>query len=480
MNLRVALQKSFAGFALNAAFATTSARLGIFGPSGSGKSTLVNLLAGLEEPDDGIIELDGETLYCAKRRINVPPERRRIAVVFQHAHLFPHMSVRRNLLYGYRRTPAARRRIDPGELIRVLDLEPLLARDATTLSGGERQRVALGRAVLASPRLLLMDEPLSALDEGLKYQIIPYLRKVFARFELPLLFISHSMNEMRLMTDEVVVLHRGEVELDPAGSMGSTGASNEHARGGYPGKNTATVRSTLRTRFQPLCSIPAPASPLYCSRKSGGCCFLLQAGKRAPDLGCGNGRHLAQLADRIAFGMGIDFSLPFIRYAAEQFKDRHNLHFALADLRALPVADGSFACAYSFAALYYLDDIEPVYAELWRVLAPTASHCSGRQCPLAGNPCLPALPSHCPAWSAHDRRAPGRPAPSGLYGDGLALLSGAADVGRSAVLAQLLRAPLARETDGSTIGWAHADQWICGLPGVRNLAFRHFLLCRRA
>lgn len=211
MNLRVALQKSFAGFALNAAFATTSARLGIFGPSGSGKSTLVNLLAGLEEPDDGIIELDGETLYCAKRRINVPPERRRIAVVFQHAHLFPHMSVRRNLLYGYRRTPAARRRIDPGELIRVLDLEPLLARDATTLSGGERQRVALGRAVLASPRLLLMDEPLSALDEGLKYQIIPYLRKVFARFELPLLFISHSMNEMRLMTDEVVVLHRGEV-----------------------------------------------------------------------------------------------------------------------------------------------------------------------------------------------------------------------------------------------------------------------------
>lgn len=211
MNLQVDVNKSFPGFDLHAAFSTDAARLGVFGPSGSGKSTLVNMLAGLEAPDAGRIELGGEPLYCSERRINVPPERRRIAVVFQHAHLFPHMSARRNLLYGYRRTPAARRRIDPADLIRVLDLERLLERAATTLSGGERQRVALGRAVLASPRLLLMDEPLSALDEGLKYQIIPYLRAVFERFGIPLLFISHSMNEMRLMTDEVIVLHRGEI-----------------------------------------------------------------------------------------------------------------------------------------------------------------------------------------------------------------------------------------------------------------------------
>ena len=211
MNLRIDLRKRFESFALNAAFTTDSARLGIFGPSGSGKSTLVNMLAGLEEPDAGLIELDGEPLYCSERRISVPPERRRITVVFQHAHLFPHLSARRNLLYGYRRTPAAMRRIDPVDLIRVLELEPLLERDVTTLSGGERQRVALGRAVLASPRLLLMDEPLSALDEGLKYQIIPYLRAVFERFGIPLVFISHSMNEMRLMTDEVIVLQRGEI-----------------------------------------------------------------------------------------------------------------------------------------------------------------------------------------------------------------------------------------------------------------------------
>jgi molybdate transport system ATP-binding protein len=211
MNLHVSLRKNFAGFELAAEFSTASDRVGVFGRSGSGKSTLVHLLAGLGTADRGVIELDDEILYCSEKRINVPPEQRRIAVVFQQAHLFPHLSVRRNLLYGYRRTPAALRRIDPAALIEVLDLGELLPRGANTLSGGERQRVALGRAVLASPRLLLMDEPLSALDEGLKYQIIPYLRAVFEGFRIPFLFISHSMNEMRLMTDEVLVLHRGEV-----------------------------------------------------------------------------------------------------------------------------------------------------------------------------------------------------------------------------------------------------------------------------
>jgi molybdate transport system ATP-binding protein len=211
MQLRLTLRKQVGEFLLDAEFATTSDRLGLFGRSGSGKSTLVSLLAGLEPPDAGRIELDGETLYCSERNIDVPPERRRIAVVFQQAHLFPHLSCRSNLLYGFRRTPAALRRVDPDALIRVLDLQELLGRDVETLSGGERQRVALGRAVLASPRLLLMDEPLSALDEGLKYRIIPYLRAVFEEFRIPFLFISHAMNEMRLMAEEVLVLHRGRI-----------------------------------------------------------------------------------------------------------------------------------------------------------------------------------------------------------------------------------------------------------------------------
>lgn len=211
MKLAVTLQKGYRGFDLDADFDSDSSRLGVFGRSGSGKSTLVHMLAGLIEPDRGRIDLDGETLYCSERRISMSPERRRIAVVFQMGHLFPHMSVERNLLYGWRRTPATLRQVDPAALIEALDLSALLGRVPGNLSGGERQRVALGRAVLASPRLLLMDEPLSALDEGLKYQILPYLQTVFEQFDLPFLFISHSMNEMRLLADEVVVLHRGRV-----------------------------------------------------------------------------------------------------------------------------------------------------------------------------------------------------------------------------------------------------------------------------
>ena len=212
MKLDVAFRKNYGGFRLDVAFALTEKRCGIFGPSGSGKSTLMHLLAGLLEPDEGRIELAGETLFDSARGINVPPEKRRIGVVFQHAHLFPHMNVRRNLLYGWKRTPEPERRIDPEALIRVLQLVHLLERGVNSLSGGERQRVALGRTVLACPRLILMDEPLSGLDEELKYQIIPYLKKVFSEFAVPLLFISHSLHEMRLMADEVLVFEAGTVQ----------------------------------------------------------------------------------------------------------------------------------------------------------------------------------------------------------------------------------------------------------------------------
>jgi molybdate transport system ATP-binding protein len=217
MKLSVSLQKRFSGFETSFDFTTHANRVGIFGSSGSGKSTLVHMLAGLVPPDSGVIELDGKVLFDSKSSISVPPEQRRIGVVFQQAHLFPHMSARRNLLYGYRRTPAPQRQIEPEALIKVLNLEELLERNVNTLSGGERQRVALGRAVLSSPRLLLMDEPLSSLDEGLKYQVIPYLTAVFEEFQLPVLLVSHSTNEIRLMTEEVIVVHKGRVsdQIDP-------------------------------------------------------------------------------------------------------------------------------------------------------------------------------------------------------------------------------------------------------------------------
>jgi molybdate transport system ATP-binding protein len=150
-------------------------------------------------------------LFDSATRINLPPEKRRVGVVFQHSHLFPHMNVRRNLLYGWRRTPVKDRHIQAEAIIEVLNLGHLLDRGVNQLSGGERQRVALARTVLTCPRLILMDEPLTGLDEELKFQIIPYLNKVFLNFEIPLLFISHSLLEMRLMTEQVLTVESGRV-----------------------------------------------------------------------------------------------------------------------------------------------------------------------------------------------------------------------------------------------------------------------------
>ncbi|SDO56967.1 molybdenum ABC transporter ATP-binding protein [Desulforhopalus singaporensis] len=211
MLLEVDLEKRFPGFGSRVKFTLTSSRCGVFGPSGSGKSTLMNMLAGLVDPDRGFIRLNGKTLFDSDRKINLPPEKRKVGVVFQHAHLFPHMNVRKNLYYGMKRRRSGGGDIDPGQLIAVLQLERLLDRRVTRLSGGEKQRVALGRTILACPDLILMDEPLTGLDGQLKYQIIPHLQRVFNEFSIPILFISHSLHEMRMMTDDVLVMHEGAV-----------------------------------------------------------------------------------------------------------------------------------------------------------------------------------------------------------------------------------------------------------------------------
>jgi len=212
MKLDVHLKKQLGQFNLTANFSVCGKRIGIFGPSGSGKSTLSSLIAGLTTPESGTICLNDRYLFCQKRGVHVAPEKRRIAVVFQHAHLFPHLSVKRNLLYGFKRLPAAQRKINFETLVKALDIEPLLGLGVTKLSGGEKQRVALGRALLTCPDLLIFDEPLSALDPKLKGQIIPYLRKVLRRFEIPYLFISHSLEEMRLLTDQVIHFSCGMIQ----------------------------------------------------------------------------------------------------------------------------------------------------------------------------------------------------------------------------------------------------------------------------
>jgi molybdate transport system ATP-binding protein len=212
MILDVDLQKHLGDFQLDATFRIEGKRIGLFGPSGHGKSTLINLLAGLLTADRGHIQLNGQPVYHSDSRVNQSPKKRHIAVVFQHAHLFPHYSVKGNLLYGYNRLKSGQHKLQPDEVIDALDIGKLLDRQVTSLSGGERQRVALGRALLASPRLLILDEPLSALDHSLKGQIIPYLRKTLSRFDIPYLYISHSLSEMRLLTDQVVILNQGRVD----------------------------------------------------------------------------------------------------------------------------------------------------------------------------------------------------------------------------------------------------------------------------
>ena len=183
----------------------------IYGPSGAGKTTLLNLVAGLMRSDAGRVELDGDVLYDAATGVDLPPEARRLGYVFQQDLLFPHLNVDDNLRFGYDLLPASQRRFEPARIVELLEIGPLLARRPANLSGGERQRVALGRALLSSPRLLLMDEPLASLDQGLKSRIVPYLRHVRSDLGIPILYVSHSVAEILELTGQVIVLDQGRV-----------------------------------------------------------------------------------------------------------------------------------------------------------------------------------------------------------------------------------------------------------------------------
>jgi molybdate transport system ATP-binding protein len=240
MKLRLDIEKQLGAFHLEADFIVEGERIGLFGPSGGGKSTLVGLVSGLHQPDRGTILLDGETLFDSRSRINIPVERRRIGMVFQLPHLFPHLSVRKNLLYGYRRCAQEHRRINLESVVGVLQIEHLLERGVRNLSGGERQRVAIGRAVLSNPRLLIMDEPLSGLDDSLKFQIIPFLRSVSDTFQIPYLFISHSLLEMRIMTDRVLNVANGRI----TGQMTAEGLARSRM-----GQSEAGYINLLRLKF---------------------------------------------------------------------------------------------------------------------------------------------------------------------------------------------------------------------------------------
>ncbi|WP_037066930.1 molybdenum ABC transporter ATP-binding protein [Allorhizobium undicola] len=185
----------------------------LFGPSGSGKTTMVNAVAGLLSPDAGHIRFGEHVWSDAGGGHFVPPHRRRIGYVFQEARLFPHMSVAANLRYGARFVPKGAARESLERISDLLRLTPLLRRMPAALSGGERQRVALGRALMASPRLLLMDEPLSALDHDLKQQILPDMERIRDEARVPILYVTHSLAEMTRLASRIVTMEKGRAEL---------------------------------------------------------------------------------------------------------------------------------------------------------------------------------------------------------------------------------------------------------------------------
>ena len=209
--LRVDVIKKLGEFQLEASFESASRVTGLFGASGAGKTSLVSMIAGLLRPDRGTIAIDGETLDDTAARIHVPPHRRRIGYVFQDARLFPHLDVRQNLDYGRRMNGLAE---DPAQRARVtdlLDIGGLMDRRPGQLSGGERQRVALGRALLSKPRLMLLDEPLGSLDEGRKLEILPYLMRLRDEASIPMVYVSHDAAEMRQLATQIVLLRNGRV-----------------------------------------------------------------------------------------------------------------------------------------------------------------------------------------------------------------------------------------------------------------------------
>ena len=207
--LRVDVRKDFGAATIEASFENVGGVTALFGHSGAGKTSIVSMIAGLLRPDSGVITLDGETLDDTKSGIHLPAYRRRIGYVFQDARLFPHLSVAENLDYGRRMNGLVRDGAEARRVTSLLDLGDLLSRRPGKLSGGEKQRVALGRALLSQPRLLLLDEPLGSLDEERKSDILPYLVRLRDHSAIPMIYVSHNADEVRTLATQVIIVQQG-------------------------------------------------------------------------------------------------------------------------------------------------------------------------------------------------------------------------------------------------------------------------------
>ena len=208
----VSVRKKQGTFTLDVTFeGAANSITALYGPSGSGKTSVINMVAGLSRPDSGEIALGGRRLFDSEKGVNLPPEKRRIGYVFQEGRLFPHCSVRTNLLYGMKLVPKDRRTIFFDPVVELLGIGHLLGRWPGKLSGGEKQRVAIGRALLISPDALLMDEPFASLDHDRKEELLPYIAAVSREFAIPILYVSHALDEIRRLAGSIVFLRDGRV-----------------------------------------------------------------------------------------------------------------------------------------------------------------------------------------------------------------------------------------------------------------------------
>ena len=211
MSAEIAIRHRQGAFLLDVAFTAERGVTALFGPSGAGKTSIVHVLAGLIRPDHGRIALEGHIVLDTDKGLFVPSEKRRAGLVFQDARLFPHMSVETNLLFGWRRMGKRADAAEITRIIRLLGLEKLLQRSPKHLSGGEKSRVALGRALLATPDILLLDEPLASLDQERRAEILPWLERLRHIARVPIFYVSHSLDEVARLADQVVLLDKGKV-----------------------------------------------------------------------------------------------------------------------------------------------------------------------------------------------------------------------------------------------------------------------------
>ncbi len=224
MSVEIAIEHRFDQFDLAVSFATGAGLTALVGPSGAGKTSVLNLIAGVIRPDRGIVRLDGDVLVDTANRVWRPPHQRRIGYVFQTPRLFPHLSVRRNLTFGSWFAGEAAARLALKEVVDLLDLGALLSRMPAKLSGGEAQRVALGRALLTQPRLLLLDEPLVSVDQARRDEVLPYLDRLRTEIRMPVIYVTHTPADVESRAEQIIAMDRGRVVPLPAAGRAAAAA----------------------------------------------------------------------------------------------------------------------------------------------------------------------------------------------------------------------------------------------------------------